>query len=85
MRQLATNTVVVKTSLPGKLEEWRSVLAAQRAEWGTRGADYAIEVAFADALLAILDDQPPAIAPDNPYADAVRQVVEAIASARGVG
>ncbi len=78
---LAGNTVAVKTAVPDKMGEWRAELARLRADFAGRGADYAIEVAFADALLAILDDQPVSIADDNPYADAVRAAV----GAGGVG
>lgn len=84
VQMLAGNTVAVRTSVPDKLEEWRAHLTAARADWAGRGEDYAIEVAFADALLAILDDQPPSIPPDNPYAHAVRQVIAAIAAFRAL-
>jgi tetratricopeptide (TPR) repeat protein len=78
VRMLAGNTVAVRTGVPEKLAEWRGQLSAARADWSARGADWAIEVAFADALLAILDGQRPALPPDNPYADVVRQVIAAI-------
>jgi hypothetical protein len=82
VQQLAGVTVAVKTHVPDKLGEWREQLTGLRAGWDQEGEDYPIEVAFADALLAILDDQPPSIAPDNPYAGVVRGVVEAIAAYR---
>ncbi|PJF26209.1 MAG: hypothetical protein CUN53_08875 [Phototrophicales bacterium] len=82
VRMLAVNTFAVRMSMPDKLDEWRGQLVGLRAEWAERGDDYQIEVEFADALLAILDDQPPSIPLDNPYADVVRQVVEAIAAFR---
>jgi hypothetical protein len=40
--------------------------------------NWAIEVAFADALLAILNGEAPTLPADNPYNGAVRQVIEAI-------
>jgi hypothetical protein len=55
-------------------------LVRLRGEWAARGADYAIEVEFADALLAILDGGRPALDAGNPYAGVVGQVVAAIAS-----
>ena len=45
---------------------------------GVQGDDWANEVAFAGALLAILDDQTPTLPADNPYADVVQQVITAI-------
>ncbi|MGQ9910545.1 MAG: hypothetical protein ACUVS2_17090 [Candidatus Flexifilum sp.] len=70
------------TDVPDKRDEWRGELAAIRADWAGRGDDRTLEVEFADALLAVIDDQPPSIPPDNPYADVVRQVVAAIAAFR---
>lgn len=81
VQALAGNTVAVLTGVPEKRNEWRGELGRLRADFAWRG--WAIEVAFADALLAILDDQPPAIPPDNPYAGVVQQVLAAIAGYRG--
>jgi tetratricopeptide (TPR) repeat protein len=82
VRMLAGNTIAVMTDAPDKRDEWRGELAAIRADFAGRGDAWTIEVEFADALLAIVDDQPPSIPPDNPYADVVRQVVAAIAAFR---
>jgi len=79
---LAGNTVAVKTGVPEKLDEWRTQVQHVRADFAGRGADWVIEVAFADALLAVLDDQPAALPDDNLYAGVVRQVVEAIEAFR---
>ena len=49
-----------------------------REQVASEGADWAQEVAFVDALLAILDDRPVDIPSDNPYADVIRQVQQAI-------
>jgi tetratricopeptide (TPR) repeat protein len=78
VKGLAGNTVAVMTSVREKRNEWRGILVNQRAQWVEKGADYTIEVVFADALLAILDGQPPVIASDNPYAGVVGQVVKFI-------
>ncbi len=85
VRMLAVNTIAVRTRIPEKLAEWRGELGRIRADWVGRGDDYRIEVEFADALLAVMDDQPPSIPPGNPYADIVRQVVDAIAAFRAGG
>jgi hypothetical protein len=79
IKGLAGNTIAVRTGVPEKREEWRGVLASLRADFAGRGADWAIEVAFADALLAIVDGGAPTLPPDNPYAGVVRDVVAAIA------
>jgi hypothetical protein len=60
------------------LTEWREELTNARTDWLTRGEDWTIEVAFANALLAVLDDQAPALSPDNPYADVVQGIIAAI-------
>jgi hypothetical protein len=82
VQTLAGNTVAVKTDVPDKLGEWRETLTGARSQFAGRGDDWANEVAFADALLAILNDQSPVIAPDNPYADVIDRVVEAIGKYR---
>lgn len=79
VQHLTQNTYDVMTAAIDHRDEWRENLTGLRATWDEQGEDYAIEVAFADALLAILDGQSPTLPPDNPYADVVRQVVEAIA------
>jgi len=71
---LASNTFAVKTSMPDKLGEWRGQIMTVRYEWVDKGADWANEVAFADALIAILDGQPPRIPADNPYYDNIQSV-----------
>ncbi len=75
---LAGNTVAVKTQMREKLDEWRQQLGEIRVDFAGRGDDWAIEVAFADALLAVLADQPAVLPDDNPYQLYLRQVIEAI-------
>ncbi|MBI5666363.1 MAG: tetratricopeptide repeat protein, partial [Chloroflexi bacterium] len=85
VRLLAQNTAAVKTGAPDKLDDWRATLQNLHADFAGRGDDWAIEVAFAAALLAVLDDQPAALPDDNPYAPVVRAVVAAIAEFRRGG
>lgn len=80
VQQLVGNTVAVMTSHIDKRDEWREQLAQLRADFASRGEEYAIEVAFADALLAVLDGDSPSLPEDNPYADVLRQVIDAIVS-----
>ncbi len=78
VQMLARNTVAVKTEVPDKLDEWREQLNNIRADFANRGPDWAIEVTFVEALLAVLDDQPVSLPDNNPYAPVVQQVVAAI-------
>ena len=61
-------------------DEWRESVTQLRADFASRGEEYAIEVAFADALRAVLDGGSPALPDDNPYTDVLRQIIAAIAS-----
>mgnify|MGYP005861058339 CR=1 FL=1 len=82
VQTLAQNTYAVMTGAPEHLDDWRAQLQDLLGQWSQNGPDYAIEVAFAQALLGILDGESPALPDDNPYADVVRQVVAAIAEHR---
>ncbi len=82
---MARNTIAVKTGVPDKLDEWRQNLTQLRADFAGEGDDYATEVAFADALLTLLDDGAPSLPPDNPYADVIAEVARAIAAYREGG
>jgi len=76
---LTVNTAAVKTSAGAQFDEWRTALQSFRDSSTTRGDDWLPEVAFADALLAVLDDQPASLPDSNPYQSAVQKVIEAIA------
>ena len=78
VQQLAGNTIAVMTEATDQRDAWREVLQSNRDEWSTRGDDYAIEVAFADALLAILKGEAPTLPDDNPYAGVVQRVQQHI-------
>ncbi len=78
IEMLAGNSIAVKTGVAEKFAEWRAQVDELKTEWGEQGDDYIAETAFADALLAILDDQPTALAQDNPYFAVVQQVIETI-------
>lgn len=79
---MAGNTYAVITNAPDQLEEWRPQLQKLRAEFAASGDDWAIEIAFADALLALLDNKPALLPDDNPYAPVLQQVKEAIKNYR---
>jgi hypothetical protein len=44
-----------------------------------QGANWQIEVEFFTAILAILDEQPPSLAADHPYASAIVAIQNGIA------
>ena len=75
---LTGNTVAVKTDENEQLGEWRTALQSFRDSSATRGDDWLPEVAFVDALLAVLNDQPATLPDDNPYQPALQQVIAAI-------
>lgn len=79
VQTLCANTVAVRTAVPDKLDEWQAQLTTVRADWLTKGADWEPEVAFIEALLAVLRGESPVLAESNPYAGVVAQVVKAVA------
>jgi hypothetical protein len=58
--------------------EWATALAQQRAELAASKPAWPAEVALFDALIAITDDQPVRLAPENPYYAVVRELMAAI-------
>jgi len=76
IQTLAGNTVAVKTQAPNKLDEWRADLQSIRADFASEGAGWQIEVVFADALLAVLDDQPAALPDGHQYQSILNQVFD---------
>jgi len=73
------NTAAVKTSAGAQFDEWRTALQSFRDSSITRGDDWLPEVAFADALLAVLDNKPVSLPDSSPYQSAVQKVIGAIA------
>ncbi len=78
VNMLAGNTYAVMTTHKDKQSEWQPVLTQYRDDFASRGDDWAIEVAFTEALLAILAGSRPTLPADNPYADVVQQVLQMI-------
>jgi tetratricopeptide (TPR) repeat protein len=77
---LSDNTEAAKTDMPETLDEWKQELRGFRDDLATKGTVFHAEVAFADALLAVLDDQPASLPDDNPYQSALQQVIAVIAA-----
>jgi hypothetical protein len=61
VQMLVRKTVAAKTNEPDNQYGWKNHLRQLKNSWS------ATEVAFADALLALLDDKPASLPPDNPY------------------
>jgi hypothetical protein len=80
VNMLASNTVAVMTTHADQRDAWREELARRRAYFASRGPDWAIEVEFADALLAVIDGGRPVLDAGNPYAGVVGQVAAAVDS-----
>ena len=78
VQQLCQNTVAVMTVAQDQVGEWRTTLQGARTDMAGRGVAWQIEVAFADALLAVLAGQSPTLPSENPYHRALQQVVDAI-------
>ncbi len=74
---LVNNTLAVKTVAPESRLKWYTELQAVREQWAVQGADWEIEVAFVESLLAVLDDQPAILPEANPY----RPYLEALLAA----
>jgi tetratricopeptide (TPR) repeat protein len=75
---LLSNTFAVKTSSPENLDNWRGRLEAFRQQATAQGPDWAIELAFAEALLGLLDDQPATLPEDNPYWPYLEALLQAL-------
>jgi len=80
IQALAGNTVAVKTSVPDRLDEWHAQVQAFHDDVATKGTTWELELAFADALLAVLDNQPALLPGNNPYQPYLKQVLSAINS-----
>ena len=59
-------------------DEWRGALQGARSQLVNIGDAVQTTIAFIDALLAVLDGQSPTLPSDNPYHEALQQVVDAI-------
>ncbi len=77
-RDGANVAIAAKTTDPEDLAAWRDTLARFRDEAAGRGTEWAIEVAFTEALLAVLDDRAAALPSDNPYHPYLRLVLDAL-------
>ncbi|MBE3040787.1 MAG: hypothetical protein IMZ62_18475 [Chloroflexi bacterium] len=80
---IASNTLLALTRAPDKLPQWRTALRASYQQAQRSNAQAEIEL-FA-ALLALLDQVPPALSADNPYAELVQAIQQAHAHTHAPG
>jgi tetratricopeptide (TPR) repeat protein len=74
---LVTNTVAVLTAAPDKLAEWRGVIAGAGQQMADDGMDDL--AALNNAILALLDDQPAELPPDNEYHALWQRILDGVA------
>jgi len=83
-QMIAANTVAAMTTAVGKRPSWRVVIQQARDQAHTFGPDAMAEVAFLEAVLALLDDKPPQALPtENPYAGLMQDILQRIEQAGG--
>jgi hypothetical protein len=77
LQMIAANTLMVLTTAPDKLPQWRTGLRTSYQQAQRANAQAEIEL-FA-ALLALLDHVPPSLSPTNPYAGMVQAIQSQLA------
>jgi hypothetical protein len=65
--------VAVKTIEPKKLSEWRGIMQSIREDMTSQDTGWEQEIAFVEALIAILDDKPVIIRQDSSYNGMVKK------------
>ena len=79
LKMIATNTLMVLTTAPERLPQWRTGLRTSYQQAQHANAQAEIEL-FA-ALLALLDQVPPSLSPENPYTGMVQAIQHQVAKA----
>jgi hypothetical protein len=77
---IAANTLMVLTTAPDRLPQWRTGVRTSYQQAQRANAQDEIEL-FA-ALLALLDQVPPTISPENPYAGLIQAIQRQVAKAK---
>jgi hypothetical protein len=72
VQAMAANTVIVLTRSPEKRPEWRAVLRTNLNQAKQRG--YQPEIEFFSALMGLMDDVPPSLPADSPYAVVIQAI-----------
>jgi hypothetical protein len=74
---MAANTIIVMTRAPEKRPEWRNALRNHYNQAKQFG--YQSEIEFFSALMGLLDDVPPSMAAESPYAPVIKAIQDALA------
>jgi tetratricopeptide (TPR) repeat protein len=77
---IVNNTIAVMTVMPERRDEWREAIRQDLEQARQRGADWQIEVEFYTAILTLLDGQAADLPGGHPYAAALEQIKQGIAS-----
>lgn len=73
-QQIVGNTIAVMTVAHDKLAEWRTAMIGALQHAHQHDNDWQAEAEFFQAILNILNDHPPALPADHPYAAAVTEI-----------
>jgi hypothetical protein len=76
VQAMAANTVIVLTRAPEKRPEWRAVLRTNLNQAKQHG--YQPEIEFFSALMGLMDDVPPSLPADSPYAVVIQAIQNAV-------
>ena len=76
VKAMAANTVIVLTRAPEKRPEWRAVLRTNLNQAKQLG--YQPEIEFFSALMGLMDDVPPSLPADSPYAVVIQAIQNAV-------
>ncbi len=76
VQAMAANTVVVLTRAPEKRPEWRAALRNNLSQAKQLG--FQPEIEFFSALMGLIDDVPPSLPADSPYAVVIQAIQNAV-------
>jgi tetratricopeptide (TPR) repeat protein len=82
---IVNNTVAVMTIMPERRDEWRKAMEEVLENARQRGSDWQIEAEFFLAILALLNGQVADLPGDHPYAAALEQIKQDVASGGPAG
>ncbi len=83
LRAVVVNTIAVMTVAPEKRGQWAQ--SARQAYQQSLLSDFTAEIELFSAILAVLDGEQPNLPADNPYAEALKAILEGITSAGAAG
>ncbi len=78
IREWVSNTYAVKKGDTANLEAWREQLQGAKSQMSAMGDEWANEVQFVEALLAVLRDETPNLPNVHPYHEPIQALLEAL-------